>query len=128
MGCRRYYQGSASCGRLALRVRGLNLAKPVGVRAENGASSKGGRGKGRGNGTPREGWGGGETPGSGGVGCRRYYQGSAWCGRLALRVRGLNLAKRVGVGAANGASRVSNYGLECDVMMERKAFLKWNAF
>ena len=44
------------------------------------------------------------------MGCRRYYQGSAWCGRLALRVRGLNLAKRVGVGAGNGASRKGAYG------------------
>ena len=44
------------------------------------------------------------------MGCRGYYQGSAWCGRLALRVRGLNLAKRVGVGAGNGASRKGRKG------------------
>ena len=44
------------------------------------------------------------------MGCRRYYQGSAWCRRLALRVRGLNLAKRVGVGVGNGASRKGAYG------------------
>ena len=62
VGCRRYYQGSAWCGRLALRVRGLNLAKRVGVGAGNGASRKGGRGKGRGNGTPREGYGGERDP------------------------------------------------------------------
>ena len=54
--------------------------------------------------------GGRETPGSGGVGCGRYYQGSAWCGRLPLRVRGLNPAKRVGVGAGNGASRKGGRG------------------
>ena len=29
---------------------------------------------------------------------------------------------------ARGASRVSNYGLECDVIMERRTFVKWNAF
>ena len=109
-GCRRYYQGSAWCGRLALRLRVLNLAKRVGVGAGNEASRKGGRGKGRGNGTLREGWEGRETPGSGGQGCRRYYQGSAWCGRLALRLRVLNLAKRVGVGAGNEASRKAGRG------------------
>ena len=63
MGCRRYYQGSAWCGRLALRLRGLNLAKRVGVGAGNEASRKGGRGKGRGNVTPREGWEGERPPG-----------------------------------------------------------------
>ena len=55
------------CCRLALRVRGLNLAKRVGVGAGNGASRNGGRGKGRAYGTQREGQGGRETPGSGGV-------------------------------------------------------------
>ena len=35
---------------------------------------------------------------------------------------------RVVLGVARGASRVSNYGLECDVMIERKAFVKWYAF
>ena len=46
----------------SMRVRGLNLAKRVGVGAGNGASRKAGRGKGRGNGTPREGYGGERDP------------------------------------------------------------------
>ena len=29
---------------------------------------------------------------------------------------------------SKGASRVSNYGLECAVLNERKVFVKWNAF
>ena len=62
MGCRRYYQGRAWCGRLALRVRGLNLAKRVGVGAGNGASRKGGRGKGKGERDPEGGIGGERDP------------------------------------------------------------------
>ena len=60
-----------------------------------------------------------------------YYQGSAWCVRLALRVRGLNLAKRV----------VLERGMEHPARVEEereggtgprerdrgKAFVKWNA-
>ena len=29
---------------------------------------------------------------------------------------------------SKGSIRAGNYGLECDVIMERKAFVKWNAF